>query len=191
MVGEATVYDTRTVYETVGAYKAHTVYKEKGSAPVNIVHIGDYDYNYVQIGDLLWTTENFKQNTSLSVWYNNTPNDKGKLYTWNDFTEINNLLSDGWRIPTRSDGANLITGRTASSLLATSEGGTNETGFSFILAGYRFADNSFYDVGSEGDFLLSQQGYRIRATSYDSSFSTPNYDYNDNYRFSMRFCKNA
>jgi len=128
----------------------------------NEVEIGGRWYPYVQIGNKLWTTESLKNPTSNSYQPNET--DKyGLLYPYADFTSINNLLPEGWRIPTKSDFEDLITicGDVGSNYISEEFGGDNTNGFNACLLGY---------VNQSGQYLnYGNRGYLWTSTDYTSS----------------------
>ena len=156
----------------------------------NTVNIGGYDYPVVQIGNLCWTAKNLMADVTGSVWYDNTVNDRGKLYPFSSIADIEAILPDGWRVPTSSDAQYLLVNNTPLTLIDESIGGTNETGFSFIYTGYRFANGNFYDYNREGDFLTKAAGgYRVRLLNKQIALIGP--DEQTLYAFSVRLCKDA
>lgn len=187
IIYKPSIYNGAGVYNTSGVYKGAGIYKG-GEGGVKYVNIGGRDYRIIKIGNLVWLAENLAADTPNSYWYNNTPNQNGKLYNWSAISSIEALLSDGWRLPTNSDAIYLIQNNAYLDLLSKGNGGTNASGFDFVFAGYRFANGLYYDDGQEGDFLLKASGYRVR---FRHGVEIKGYDYNDNYAFSVRLVKDA
>ena len=88
----------------------------------NSVLIGKTWYPYVQIGNLLWTTENLREpigtkNTDYWIYDENTVVERGYIYKHQTVIKgesgvesdaLQALLHDGWHIPTESDAYNLL-----------------------------------------------------------------------------------
>ncbi len=120
-----------------------------------------------------------RQWSSLSsgayCWYDNDPgNDTiyGALYNWHA-VNTGKLCPQGWRVPTDNDWKVLmqhVSGNAAGRLKATGtlEAGdglwkhpnveaTNETGFSALPGGFRWADGSFSYLGDNGNWWSSSE----------------------------------
>lgn len=97
--------------------------------------------------------------TPAWCWYNNDPaNDSkyGKLYNWYAIADARGFAPSGFRVPSDTDWANLITclggstvagGKMKSTSLwaAPNTGATNESLFNAIPTGYRYIDGAFTD----------------------------------------------
>jgi len=133
-------------------------------------------YNTVAIGNQCWLKENLDVGTRIDVnqnqsnngiiekyCYNNDPancNTYGGLYQWNEAMQyITTAGTQGicpplWHIPTKAELETLkdFEGGDGNALKAVGQGtgngvGTNTSGFSALLAGYRDAGGYSYDLG--------------------------------------------
>lgn len=143
-------------------------------------------YNAVKIGDQCWLRENLDVGTMVhglsgmpdngiieKYCYDNDPINcdiYGGLYLWNEAmhhsTEEGSqgICPNGWHIPTYEEMQILreSVGRDGPSLKAVGQGsgngaGTNTSGFSALLSGYRFYDGSFYYLSDNAYFLSSHE----------------------------------
>ena len=115
--------------------------------------------------------------------YNNTPSNSttyGRLYNWyaadnNEATKVasnggKNVCPTGWHVPTNAEwttltnflGGESVAGgklkETGTTHWTTpNEGATNETGFTALPGGYRYANGTFNSVGSFGYWLSSTE----------------------------------
>lgn len=148
-------------------------------APSNIIHIGEHDYLFVKIGNLLWMTQNLREpigalNTDYRV-YTGKEEEYGYYYkgtTLFDGTVVKpaleGIIPTGWRVPTQEDFENLIA--------------ANEFDkFGVVLNGHY--SGTWYRQGSEmslwcstiGDldmhlsFNKSSVGYRVERIGNDSA----------------------
>lgn len=139
----------------------------------NEVEIGGIWYPYVQIGELLWITQNLRNPTEHS-WNPQYPSEiNGKLYKPYYFSEIQELLPNGWRIPSQSDTNTLKSISMASNDYIIEElGGTNLTGFSAPLPGY---------INSSGSFTASNSSCLIWTTNKSGDTNGVNIDISKNY----------
>lgn len=142
---------------------------------ITSVEIGGRTYPVVRIGDQYWLAENLDwkwpglviggSSSNAGGWYigNNeslwgaTGRKVGLLYNYAAVIELNNLLTNGWRVPSIEDFktlANFIGGSNSQKLKAASASwssgwsGTDEFGFSAVPGGYCFGPNEFalYDI---------------------------------------------
>ncbi len=100
------------LYKNDGVYNDGGIYKE-GTGDYETVTFGGIEYGICQIGDLLWTTENLKNYTSGAKYFQDSQlyKDLGYLYptvsivsaTNTQSPFIENLVHDGWRVPTKAD----------------------------------------------------------------------------------------
>lgn len=200
--------------------------------PKDTIEVKGHLFKYVQIGNLLWTTKNLDVEIgtlgSTCFWYNNSDTNKkyGMLYklgALGSFEYVSagtyrfvptqdvadNIISQGWRIPTSRDYKNLITtimGVEATScvptkLKSTSDWqtpGTDDYGFNALPSGYKNWNNNttFYDKGNATKFWTSTfasyqgaTGYGIKMTN--TYFSSSADVYNPNYGLSVRLVKDV
>ncbi|MCF6270716.1 MAG: hypothetical protein L3J41_13460, partial [Melioribacteraceae bacterium] len=142
-------------------------------------------YNTVQIGDQCWLKENLDvgsmiqgsedatNNSTIEKYcYGNDPANcttYGGLYQWNEAMQYSTtpgtqgICPDGWHIPTLSEFETLKTAvnNDGNALKAIGEGtgsgaGTNTSGFSALLAGYRTGDGYFNALGDNAHFWSSE-----------------------------------
>lgn len=146
-------------------------------------------YNTVQIGTQCWLRENLDVGTIIDVTqnqanntiiekycYDNDPNNcntYGGLYQWTEAMQYvttggtQGICPSGWHIPTLSELETLKAevNQDGNTLKAVGQGigagaGTNTTGFSALLAGYRVYTGSFSNLGSTiRIFSSTLQGY--------------------------------
>lgn len=156
---------------------------------------GPTPVEYVQIGNLLWQTEN----TNLSVSSGMVTQDvsiDGRSYGSQSYynitgvSQLSSQLTDGWRVPTYSDFQALITAvnNNASVLCATSPdwSGTNTSGFTGLPLGI-YAYEQIRQLGS-GTAFYGTDGYNFTLTT-DYMLIGQNSD--NTYYFSVRLCKDA
>lgn len=160
-------------------------------------------YPYRTIGNLQWTTLNLKYPTTNSIWYDNDSGYEtskfGRLYQPSvDFPEINEVLTDGWRIPSFTDLEDLYNatnsyGNQALALTDESSGGTNASGFSALYCGYRNTSGQFtnkdsatciwsttpYGDESNKDMVISSNSVSLTDSSRTSTQT----------RLSVRLCR--
>jgi uncharacterized protein (TIGR02145 family) len=122
-------------------------------------------YHYIQIGDKLWMTENFRFNRNeykqgYSWNYNSNDykiNEYGCLYAWNP---AKNWAPEGWRLPTKNDYYSMIS-------LLTKNGGN---GFDMIVKGGSSGFNGVFGgmynelyspdkIGETGFYWTSEKKY--------------------------------
>ena len=118
--------------------------------------LGGKTYRTVIIGDLEWMVDNLDYTDTnvvdrVNTWYYNndatTYGHLGRLYTYDAAVSINNILVDGWRVPTKDDFDGLINyvDRKAENLMAKTEWdtyyynpcGVDLVGFELLPAGLR------------------------------------------------------
>ena len=102
-------------------------------------------YDVVKIGDLMWMAENLNYATEASACPDgDSRNCKrlGRLYSW---AEAKTVCPEGWRLPTKSDFAELLARSNAGEALKSRDGwfkkgnGSDALGFNALPAGYRSA----------------------------------------------------
>jgi uncharacterized protein (TIGR02145 family) len=145
-------------------------------------------YNTVEIGDQCWIKENLdvgvmipgsqdQGNNSVieKYCYNNDPNNcyiYGGLYQWNEAMKYSTspgtqgICPLGWHIPTLTEFEILkaAVNSDGNALKAIGQGsgggsGTNTSGFSALLAGYRTYIGPFFDLGHFATFWSSAEEY--------------------------------
>jgi uncharacterized protein (TIGR02145 family) len=151
-------------------------------------------YNTVQIGSQCWLKENLNVGTMIQgsdtsknngiiekYCYNDSTANcdiYGGLYQWNEAMQYittegtQGICPSGWHIPTYTEFPILRTtvDSNANSLKAIGQGsgvgaGTNTSGFSALLAGYRYWGGFFYHLGYYAEFWSSAEIDYTRATS--------------------------
>ena len=178
-------------------------------------------YHTVQIGNQCWLKENLDVGTMIQgiqnqtnngviekYCYNDDPNNcitYGGLYLWNEAMQYTTtpgtqgICPTGWHIPTPAEFETLKTAVNSdgNSLKAIGQGtgsgaGTNTSGFSALLAGYRLNDGYFYHFGYYSIFWSSTEKDAYSAGSLvlyynDSIIYLVSYDKEDG--FSVRCIK--
>jgi uncharacterized protein (TIGR02145 family) len=143
-------------------------------------------YNTVQIGTQCWLRENLDVGTMVLGTQDQSDNDTienycydnnpvncamyGGLYQWNEAMQydttqgVRGICPPGWHIPALAEFETLsaTVGGDGNALKAIGQGtgdgaGTNTSGFSALLAGYRNTQGGFYDLGSTGHIWSSSQ----------------------------------
>jgi uncharacterized protein (TIGR02145 family) len=143
-------------------------------------------YNTVQIGSQCWLKENLNVGTMINgidtaknnsiiekYCYNNDPANctaYGGFYQWNEAMQYvstqkaQGICPTGWHIPTYTEFSTLGTtvSNDGNALKAIGQGtgtgaGTNTSGFSVLLAGYRSAAGSFGNIGNFTSFWSSTE----------------------------------
>jgi uncharacterized protein (TIGR02145 family) len=142
------------------------------------------------------------RNLKTAAWcyYKNDPeNGKkyGKLYNWYAVIDSRGLAPTGWHIPTRDEFLTLknVTNDNSNVLKAIGQGsgsgaGTDTTGFSVLLSGYRGYFGYFYYLSYDAYFWSSTEGYASSFASslylYSSGSYLFFYDFDKVYGFSLR-----
>ncbi|MBU2483415.1 MAG: hypothetical protein KJ760_20205, partial [Proteobacteria bacterium] len=143
-------------------------------------------YNTVQIGAQCWLKENLDVGTRINgsqnsgnnsiiekYCYNDDPNNcdtYGGLYQWDEAMQYvtteraKGICPTGWHIPTYAELQTLGTtvSNDGNALKAIGQGtgsgaGTNTSGFSALLAGYRYYGGYFYNLGNYAIFWSSTE----------------------------------
>ncbi len=177
-------------------------------------------YNTVQIGPQCWLQENldvgtmilgvdtmFNNNIIEKFCYNDEPancNIYGGLYNWDEAMQYvtnegaQGICPDGWHIPTLAEFQTLATtvNYDGNSLKAIGQGtgnghGTNTSGFSALLAGYRFGSGFFYYLGLYANFWSSSEGayYAYYLNLYFNGSTITLYYYGKDFGLSVRCLK--
>lgn len=186
-----------------------------------IIEIGGMIYPVVRIGTLLWTAKNLDwkfngciigaSGSSYSEprgnYYNNDENTYGEngykyglLYNWVAATQIDSLLTDGWRVSTNTDFTTLKSylENDASKIKSTSVWspiGTDDFGFNAVPSGhYSYNSSEFSSIFTGCDFWSSTSYSSDRA--YDMYLRNGNNSVNqsNDYKadlYSIRLVKDA
>lgn len=138
---------------------------------------------------------------------NETPNAAayGALYNWFAVNDIRGIAPEGWHIPTEAEldtlikylkgdtiAAGKLKERGVDHWLNTNSTAEQETGFSAIASGYRFADGTFHTKGSNGYWWLNHSSFEMYAwtprlfKSFADVFRSEQYK---NYGFAVRCIK--
>jgi uncharacterized protein (TIGR02145 family) len=177
-------------------------------------------YHTVQIGDQCWLEENLNVGTRIEGVNQQTNNSSiekycygddstncslyGGLYQWDEAMEYSTtpgtqgICPPGWHIPTLAavQGLSSMVSGDGNALKALGQGagggaGTNTSGFSALLAGYRNnSDGGFYNLDSYAYYWSSTEvdathTYSVNLSYTDGSISIFGGDYKD-YGFSVR-----
>jgi uncharacterized protein (TIGR02145 family) len=160
-------------------------------------------YNTVLIGSQCWLKENLDIGTRINgsldqtnnstiekYCYNDDPANcttYGGLYQWDEAMQYvtndgsQGICPNGWHIPTLAEFQTLSTevGGDGNALKEIGQGtgggaGTNTSGFSALLAGFRWNDGAFYNLGIHAYFWSSLEGsgtgaYFLALLNSDSS----------------------
>ena len=187
------------------------------------LHYAGKVYHTVQIGNQCWLKENLDIGTMIQGNKNQTDNgiiekycyendqnncEKfGGLYQGNEALQYRSLekargiCPAGWHIPSKTEFETLYDNvdKNGNALKEIDQGtgkgaGTNTSGFSALLAGYRYVDGSFYDLGYSTDFWNSTQqtgsiARNLYLSRYDSYFVITLYNYGKEYGFAVRCMK--
>ncbi len=180
-------------------------------------------YNTVQIGTQCWLKENLdvgsmingnqnpSNNSTIEKYcYNNDVNNcstYGGLYQWNEAMAYSTtpgtkgICPDGWHIPTLAEFQTLGTAvsNNGNALKAVGQGtgsgaGTNVSGFSALLAGYRNNNSNFNNLGNNTDFWSSTENNTNNAYNMNLNNNDSNINFNNNNKengFSVRCLKDS
>ena len=213
-----TVYNGANVYNSASIYNGAGVYKD-GSDDFIYEEILGRLYPIVKIGSKFWTAENLdyidnnltlKLPTSFETTkvYNFWNQDKnfadenktGYMYNFYAAMYINSLLSNGWRIPSKSDFQDLkqiqldgqITTLRKKANYSTVWDGTNKTKFSAIPGGLR-SDDNFSFLEQRLIMWSSNDINSDNATRFQMQYNNvcEFVDYLKWYLMSIRLCKDA
>jgi uncharacterized protein (TIGR02145 family) len=190
----------------------------------NIVEYAGKLYNSLQIGNQCWLKENLdvgtmiqggdiaKDNDTIEKYcYNNISancNTYGGLYQWDEAMQYKTtpgtrgICPSGWHIPTYAeyDTLRITVGGNGNSLKAIGQGagegeGTDSSGFSALLGGFRHYDGYFSNLGSQARFWISNEfspTLALNMSLYYDYISIGLYDYNGHAKesgFSIRCLK--
>ena len=167
-------------------------------------------YNTVLIGGQCWLKENLDVGTMIDstldatnngviekYCYNDDPancNIYGGLYMWNEAMQysttpgVQGICPPGWHIPTNGEFQTLSTtvGGDGNALKAIGQGtgggeGTNTSGFSALLAGYRWINSiRFRELGYTTHFWSSTESNSTNGVDRDLSRSVSTFGQNSN-----------
>ena len=204
-------------------YSAY-IYSQTTCPSLPTISYGGQTYNTVLIGNRCWLKENLNIGTMVAGAQNQTNNNiiekycyndsianctkYGGLYQWNEAMQYittakaKGICPTGWHIPTLTDISKLgnSVAANSNSLKAIGQGsgigaGTNSSGFSVLLSGFRLNSNgSFSDIGldsynwnsSAGD---STHSYIIDLSAFDNTIHQ--YTVTDLNGFSVRCLLNS
>ncbi|MEE6208376.1 MAG: FISUMP domain-containing protein [Alphaproteobacteria bacterium] len=188
-------------------YNTPTIYNQGNKK--NYVKFGGLIYEYVKIGKLYWTTENLKNYTSGALFYNNSSDYSylGYLYPTIDIISdtntqssfIQNLVHDGWRVPTREDFETLLNyplEELKDKLNSWPSNGNDKTGFNCYKSGFRGVGGSWVPDSSVFISQSLERGgiaYYFNVTNLDRTVQT-NVDaltVEGQRLRSVRFCKDV
>ena len=166
-------------------------YSQNPCPGISTVDYAGKTYNTIAIGNQCWLKENLNIGTILNSNQNQSNNNitektcylddsancttYGGLYQWNEAMQYvttpgsQGICPTGWHIPTYAEFITLATtvGNDGNALKAIGQGtGTNTSGFSALLAGYR-CGGSFDFLGNNSYFWSSTEF--IAAGAYDIS----------------------
>ena len=122
------------------------------------------EYRAVTIGNKIWMAENLNYKTDNSICYSNNNSNcdvYGRLYGWENILKV---CPSGWRLPSRSDWANLIAaagGNSAGTRLKADQpdwNGTDDYGFSALPGGCAPVGCGII-LGSKGAWWTATEGY--------------------------------
>jgi uncharacterized protein (TIGR02145 family) len=164
---------------------------------------GGLTYNTAAIGNQCWLKENLNIGTMINgnqnefdngiiekyCYNNDTANCAtfGAYYQWNEAMQyrstegIKGICPTGWHIPTNNEFTTLMSAvnNNGNDLKDLGQGsdlgaGTNASGFSAILSGFRQTDGTFYPIGYYSNFWGSTRtdtlkSFGISLTNYDNS----------------------
>jgi uncharacterized protein (TIGR02145 family) len=151
-------------------------------------------YETIQVGNLLWTIENYRYNGN-GLYYNNAQSEPfegaGKHYTYQEAVAN---APQGWRLPTRAEAESLQTAAgSGNGLKATREwqtaNGTDTINFALLPVGGRNA-TAWANLNASAYMWSSVPG-RIYIHYNGSSLLFDTEGVNDNYYLSVRYVKEA
>ena len=201
--------DQTTVSIPLSQIDSITFSSQVGTCPPTVTYAGKI-YNTVLIGTQCWLRENLDVGTMVQgsvdqadngtidkYCYDNNPancDTYGGLYQWNEAMQYSTtpgaqgICPPGWHIPTLAEFQTLqsAVGGDGNALKAVGQGaglgeGTNTSGFSALLAGYRYSDGTFYNLGyyayvwSSLQFRWTMPSYLVLATDYPGVFMSSDY----------------
>lgn len=197
------IYNGTGVYNGDGIYNGRGVYNDGGAPSGQFVKIGSFYYPYININGVLWITENIKEDTEFSVWYNNDQNFAesrryGKLYRGASLSiTLEPLENDGWHITTPQDWQDMVDflGYPSNQILDkicsvdywAGENYHNLTGLDMVPAGIADSPNNFRLSGMGFAFYCRGGGWYVYSNTGDGS--TRGDPINGSYYMSIRFCK--
>ena len=182
-------------------------YSQNPCPGVPTVDYWSITYHTVQIGSQCWLKENLNAGTMIDSManasdngiiekycYENNPANctiYGGLYQWNEAMQYKTtqgaqgICPNGWHMPDTSDFNKLATAVNwdGNALKAVGQGtgmgaGTNTSGFSALLTGYRFHEGAFFSIGGNTAFWTvsdTAEAYYIYLYYNDRSISTGHY----------------
>ncbi|MDQ7817774.1 MAG: FISUMP domain-containing protein [Melioribacteraceae bacterium] len=187
------------------------VFSQNPCPKLPAVNYGGKIYNTVHIGSQCWLKENLDIGTMIPVnqdgsnngsiekyCYNNDINNcnvYGGLYQWNEVMQYastpgsKGICSTGWHIPTIEEFQSLanMVQNDGNALKAIGQGtgngsGTNTSGFSALLSGYRGNDGQSYYIGSHSRFWGSIENINFGANIIHLYYNVGNIGFGDGYK---------
>ncbi len=167
---------------------------ERYCPSISSVTYGGKSYKTIQIGNQCWLKENLDIGTMINgsgeqtdngmiekYCYDDNPSNcenYGGLYQWDEAMQYvttpsaQGICPSGWHLPTFAEFQTLgaTVGGNSNAIKAMGQGweqgtGTNTSGFSALLAGYRHPDGSYYFLSSDAYFWSSTEYYSPNAYS--------------------------
>lgn len=192
------------VYKRYNIYNGLGVYNDGGGVPPGqYVKIGSFYYPYININGVLWITENIKEDTPNSIWYNNDRafsegRRYGKLYKGENLTDdLLPLENDGWHITRPIDWQNLVDylGYPSNQILNNlcsvdyweNQQYQNLTGLDMVPAGIADSQTSFRLSGLSFAYYCREANWYVYSNT--NSGSTDGSNIGGTYYMSIRFCK--
>jgi uncharacterized protein (TIGR02145 family) len=211
---------TLLIVAIVGCKKDETTQPPSNNIPTTVTYAGK-TYHTIQIGSQCWLKENLDVGTMIQgidtsknngiiekYCYNNDTNNcntYGALYMWEEAMQYSTtegtqgICPAGWHIPTNAEFDTLAStvGGDANALKALGQGtgvgaGTNTSGFSALLSGYRLGNASFIALEGNAMFWRSTELNTNIAYGTYLYYNNSNIVFNDNgkeYGFSIRCIK--
>jgi len=127
---------------------------------INIIDSRDSkNYNTIKIGTQTWMAENLAYKARSGCWtYDNNATNVTKYGYLYDWKTAKKACPSGWHLPSKSDFETLLSnagGSGNNAYNAHKKGGSS--GFSALLGGWRYIDETFSDIDSYGGWWSSSE----------------------------------